>query len=76
VAQLIQSDADGACCLCIEEECSQFSFSGTGNNLLHDLAQDMEGPIVWQCRISGSGCSKWPGAEEVVASIMGATLGG
>ena len=46
MAQLLQSNANKADVLGIEEQCSEFSFSGAGNNLAHDLAKDMYGTIV------------------------------
>ncbi len=68
VAKLLQSSADGACSLHIEEQCTKLSFGSTGHNLPHDLAQDIQGPIVWWHGISGSGCIRWLGAEEVIAT--------
>jgi len=45
MAQFFQGSVDGADGLGIEEQVTQFSFSSTGDNLLHDLAENMDGPL-------------------------------
>ena len=76
VAQLLQGNANGANGLGVEEKGTQFSLGGTGDNLTHDLTQDMHGAVVRRCRISGSGRGSGPGAEEGVPCSAGAALGG
>ena len=76
MAKFFQGGADRACGLCFEEECTKFSLGSTGNNLVHDLLQDMNGAIIWWCQISGHGCRVLVGAEEVVPSSAGSTFGG
>jgi len=46
MAQFFQGSVDGADGLGIEEQGTQFSFSSTGDNLSHDLAENMDGAIV------------------------------
>ncbi len=75
VPLFIQCCANGACSLGIKEECTEFCFSSTGNNLLHDLAQDVDGTIIWWHMISSHGSGVLMGAEEVVASCMGSVFG-
>jgi len=76
VTQLLQGNADGTDGLGVEEKGPQFSLGGTGDNLAHDLTQDMDGAVVRRCGISGGGRGSWPGAEEGIASGAGAALGG
>jgi len=46
MAQFFQGGADGADGLGIEEQGTQFSFSSTGDDLSHDLAENMDGAIA------------------------------
>ena len=55
MAQFFQSSADGADGLGIEEQVgTQFGFSSTGDDLLHDLAENVDGAIVRWGRVRGS----------------------
>jgi len=75
MAQFIQSDADGADVLGIEEQSTKFGLSSTGNNLAHDLAKDMDGTIVGGCNICVCGGGEWVRAEERIASGAGMAFG-
>jgi len=54
MAQFFQSSVDGADGLGIEEQGTQFGFSSTGDDLAHDLAENMDGAIVRWGRVRGS----------------------
>ncbi len=66
MAKSIQCHMHGACSLSIEKACTKFSFSSTGHYFVHDLAENMDGAIIWWCWISGNGGGIWPGTEEVI----------
>jgi len=75
MAQFLQSNANRADVLGIEEQCSKFSFSGTGNNLAHDLAKDMYGTIVGGWGSSVCGGSEWARTQEQITSSARMTFG-
>lgn len=47
MAKFFESDADGTGLSSVVEEGTKFSFSGAGNNFAHDLAENIDGTIVW-----------------------------
>jgi len=59
----------------IEEESAQLSFGGTGNHMVQNLTEHMDGSIVGQRGISGGGWGVGPRAEEGIPSSAGVTQG-
>jgi len=68
MAKVFQRCADGADGLGIEEEGAPFRLSSTGDNLTHDLTEDVDRTIIWWCWVSGCGRGAGAGAEEGVPS--------
>jgi len=67
MAKLEEGNAQWTSMFGIEKQCTQFDFSGAGQDQLHDLTEDINGAIVGgQVGISGH-CGWWCGAEKVVS---------
>lgn len=68
VPKFFKGNADGASVFSIKEQGTKFSFSGTGKDRAHDLAEDVKGTIIRGRRIISSWQGIEAGAEEVIAS--------